>query len=280
MPTPIRIIFNRFPIIVYEDNDLPQGTLTSRSSHTLYIFTAPGQTLSPNPACLKWQLYLSIQDISFTTLESNNHASPAGSLPFLLPAVKSRRDPPPQPISASKIQRWTESQGAKEEETDLRLEAYTSLVDQNVRNAWLYHMYLCPGNFEACAKRLYVDTASSNWLVQTTLSHQLRGAAEDQLSRSWKSIDADEIYAQAAAAFSALETLLGDSDFFSGTDKPGLFDASLVAFTHLILEFAQPSKQIGLQWKDRTLSEILMRYEGLILHRDRVIALVDKIGTK
>lgn len=159
---------------------------------------------------------------------------------------------------------------------DLKLEAYTSLIDQNIRNGWLYQMYLCPGNFEAIAKKLYVDTASSNLLVQATLAHQLRAAAQEQLLRTWSLIDADEIYGQAEAAFSALNTLLGDNDFFSRTATPGLFDASLVAFTHLILEFGDNSdrQKDELSWKDRDLYNMLLRHDGLIQHRNRVIEFV------
>lgn len=267
-------MFDRFPIITYDDNDLPQRTSHSRSTHTLFIFTVSDHKLSPNPACLKWQLYLLINNISFTTSSSNNHASPTGALPFLLPATKSKRDPLPQPITASKIQRWAETQGAKEEETNLKLEAYTSLIDQNIRNAWLYHLYLCPGNFESIAKKLYVDTASSNPLVQAALAHQLRAAALHQLSRTWSFIDADEIYEQADAAFSALGTLLGSDEFFSKTGIPGLFDASLLAFTHLILDFGDAKTQHGLQWQDQILLTILQRHDILVRHRDRVVAFV------
>lgn len=265
-------MFDRFPITTYSENSLPQRASASRSTHTFYMFTLKGERLSPNPACLKWQIYLLINKVPFSAHSSNNHASPSGALPFILPATISKRDPLPQAISASKIQRWTETQGVKEEKPDLTLDAYTSLLDQNIRNAWLYHMYLCPENFDSVAKGLYVETASSNILVRRTMAHQLQAAAQDQLLRTWSFIDADEIYDQVDAAFAALSTLLGDEQFFSKSDAPDLFDASLVAYTHLILNFGDQENQNWPRWEDQTLSTILSRHEKLVTHRDRVIA--------
>lgn len=272
LPTPIRIMFDRFPIVTYSENSLPQRTTESRSRSTLHIFTLHNEQLSPNPACLKWQIYLLISKVPFSTQSSNNHASPTGALPFLLPAAKSKRDPLPQAISSAKIQRWAETQGAREEKIDPTLDAYTSLIDQNIRNAWLYHMYLCPGNFDSVAKRLYVETASSNPLVQKTLAHQLQTAAQDQLLRTWSFIDSDEVYEQADAAFTALSTLLGKEDYFSKVKSPGLFDASLVAYTHLIFNFGDESIRNWPKWNDQRLWTIFSRHETLVMHRERVIA--------
>lgn len=265
-------MFDRFPIVTYNENSLPQRASGSRSTHQFYMFTLKDERLSPNPACLKWQIYLLINRVPFSTHSSNNHASPSGALPFLLPATKSKRDPLPQAIPSAKIQRWTETQDVKDEKTDLTLDAYTSLLDQNIRNAWLYHMYLCPGNFESVAKELYVETASSNALVRGTLAHQLQVAAQEQLLRTWSFIDANEIYEQADAAFAALSTLLGDEQYFSKNDAPSLFDASLVAYTHLILNFGEEMDQSWPRWKDQTLPAILLRHNKLLTHRDRVIA--------
>lgn len=276
LPTPVRLVFDRFPWITYGEHELPQRSSNSRSNNLLHIFALDGESLSPNPACLKWQLYLLINRIPFVTRASNNHASPTGALPFILPTVKSKRDPLPQAIPSSKIQRWSETQGAKEENANLKLEIYLSLIDQNVRNAWLYHLYLQGDNFESVARALYVDNTSSNPLVRIALARQLQAAAKEQLLRTRPFIDASEIYEQVDAAFVALSTLLGNQDFFSDANTPGLFDASLVAYTHLILHFADAKRASRVRWKDDTLSCLLSRHKSLLAHRDKVLAFCRK----
>ncbi|KAK5106397.1 hypothetical protein LTS08_000516 [Lithohypha guttulata] len=246
LPPAIRQLFSLFPLITYDENELPQRVPNSRHHHTLHIFTINGHELSPNPACLKWQAYLLAKRIPFTVVSANNHASPSGALPFLLPAQKSKKEPQPQAIPSSKIQRWAESQGAKEETLPIQLEAYMALIDQNVRNGWLYFLYLRKENFEAVARRLYVETASSNTMVQISLAHQLRSAAQEQLLRTRTHIDEEEIYEAADAAFKALATALGDDSFFSKTESPNIFD-------------------------DSTLLDLLSRHEKLLHHRKRVL---------
>jgi len=274
LPTPIRALFDTFPLVTYDENSLPQRVSSSRNQTTLHIFTLAASSdnanLSPNPACLKWQAYLLAKRIPFQTVSATNHASPSGALPFVLPAARSRKEPQPQAISSSKIQRWTENQGAPEEKEDLRLEAYTSLIDQNIRNAWLYHLYLQPRNFESVARRLYVETASSNPLVQATLAHQLQTAAREQLLRTRSFIDDKDIYQSADAAFNSLATMLAGQEFFSGSDSPGLFDVGLFAYTHLLLNLAKRERNTPV-WTDEALLEILLRHESLVQHRQRVL---------
>lgn len=274
LPAPIRAIFDAFPLVTYSENELPQRVPRSRSQNTLHVFTLPAldgaANLSPNPACLKWQAYLLAKRIPFALVSANNHASPTGALPFILPATRSKKEPQPQAISSSKIQRWAETQGAPEERMDLRLEAYMSLIDQNIRSAWLYFLYLQPQNFESVARKLYVKTASSNNLVQTTLAHQLQAAAREQLLRTRSFVDEEEIYESAEAAFKSLTTLLAGQKFFSTSDSPGLFDVSLFAYTHLLLSFARQERTDGLAWRNEALLQILSRHELLVQHRQRV----------
>ncbi|KAK5095402.1 hypothetical protein LTR70_003566 [Exophiala xenobiotica] len=274
LPAPIRAIFDTFPLITYDENELPQRVSRSRSQNTLHMFALADASddvnLSPNPACLKWQAYLLAKRIPFQTVSANNHASPSGALPFVLPAVRSRKEPQPQAISSSKIQRWAENQGTTEEKTDLRLEAYMSLIDQSIRNAWLYYLYLQPRNFESVARRLYVETASSNPLVQATLAHQLQAAAREQLLRTRSFIDQEDIYQSADAAFSSLATVFAGQKFFNGSDAPGLFDVSLFAYTHLLLNLAKRERDAPV-WTNEALLEILLRHQSLVQHRQRVL---------
>lgn len=69
----------------------------------------------------------------------------------------------------------------------------------------------------------------------------------------------------ASEALEALSTLLGnDEEWFFGQERPGLFDASVFAYTHLISDD-------GLGWQENELAEILGRYENLRRHRDRIL---------
>ncbi|KAK5949828.1 hypothetical protein OHC33_009217 [Knufia fluminis] len=275
LPAPIRAIFDTFPLITYDENELPQRVSKSRSQNTLHIFTLRGgddsRNLSPNPACLKWQAYLLAKRIPFTIVSANNHASPTGALPFMLPGAK-KKEPQPQAIISSKLQRWAETQGASEEKVDIRLGAYMSLIDQNIRSAWLYFLYLQPHNFEGVACKLYVETASSNTFVQKTLAHQLQAAAREQLLRTRSFIDEEEIYESAEAAFRSLATVLAGQKFFSRSDSPGLFDVSLFAYTHLLLSMERQEADGGLTWENEALLEILLRHQSLVEHRQRVLA--------
>jgi len=87
---------------------------------------------------IKFQTYLKLSGIDFRLVSSNNHASPSGSLPFLLPSSSDSLKPA-QPIPSGKLQRWTmnASSAAIEEPSDLRYEAYLSLLDHRIRRAWV-----------------------------------------------------------------------------------------------------------------------------------------------
>ena len=60
IPPPLKRVFDKFPLITYEDNELPVKARSSRSENVLYIFTSPEDASSGrpsfNPACLKWQV--------------------------------------------------------------------------------------------------------------------------------------------------------------------------------------------------------------------------------
>jgi len=161
VPAPIKQLFDQFPLLTYPVNDLPQRAPQYRNAHVLHVFTtdkgAARGAPSPNPACLKWQVgrrralpappllkltvwqaYLKFSQIPFQTASANNHASPSGSLPFLLPA-----SPDPcretQPVPSGKLQRWalSTSESPIEEPGDPRYEAYHSLLDHRIRRAWV-----------------------------------------------------------------------------------------------------------------------------------------------
>lgn len=84
------------------------------------------------------QAYMKFFGIDFKVVSSNNHASPSGVLPFLLPA-SIEASKPSHPVSSAKLQRWTMNNTARaiEEPGDLRYEAYLSLLDHRIRRAWV-----------------------------------------------------------------------------------------------------------------------------------------------
>ena len=60
LPTPVRRLFDNFPLQTYAANELPQRAPTDRTQHLLYVFTTPEAARrgepSFNPSCLKWQV--------------------------------------------------------------------------------------------------------------------------------------------------------------------------------------------------------------------------------
>lgn len=76
--------------------------------------------------------------------------------------------------------------------------------------------------------------------------------------------DAETLYRDFDKALEALSELLGDDEFFFGEKRPGLFDASVFAFTHIFLDE-------GLDWKQKRLQEALKQFGNLVEHRKRIV---------
>jgi metaxin len=94
--------------------------------------------------------------------------------------------------------------------------------------------------------------------VRLTIARELRLAAEQELLKFSTVINAETLYNQAEEAFAAL-------DWFFGASGPSLFDASVFAYTHLLLDDA-----LGKGWLDTRLRDALMTRKRLIAHRDRI----------
>ena len=77
-------------------------------------------------------------------------------------------------------------------------------------------------------------------------------------------IDVEALVRDCDGAFGALSELLGADEFFFGEDAPGLFDASVFAYTNVFLDE-------GLEWKQRRVREGLDRYGNLVAHRERIM---------
>lgn len=130
----------------------------------------------------------------------------------------------------------------------------------------LYAVYLDSENFDAVARRLYVNPSTTNSIVRAALAAQLQRAARDELLKVSQYIDASDLIAEAGSAFEALSTLLGDSQYFFGRPKPGLFDAEVFAYTHLVLD-----ENMG--WKNNAMGQLLRKHENLVQHRERLLGL-------
>lgn len=138
-----------------------------------------------------------------------------------------------------------------------------SLVEWLTRIKQLYALYLIPANFESIAIFRYIYPTSGNPLVRATLSYQLRQAATTELLKHSPVIDVKSLFRDAEKAWEALSELLGDDDYFFAEEVPGLFDASVFAYTHLLLSES-------VQWKDRRVSNGLSKYNNLVEHSYRI----------
>lgn len=275
LPSPLRHLFDTFPLITYDQNAIPQRLKQATHHHSLYVFTYPPGTsnsqLSPNPACLKWQAYLHTRQVPFRIVSSSNHASPSGALPYLQSARVSTNEPGSVQITSSKLLRWTESQTGTIDEQDVRLDAYMALIDQNIRNAWLYYMYLNQENLRAVAEKIYITPISRSNSVRSILKYQLQQAAKEQLQRTTPTLDEEDILDSAEVAFRSLNTLLGHDTFFSKKDVPGLFDCALFAYTQPLLALSDTRYDSSIRWADDALVQKILPYEALIRHTQNML---------
>ena len=92
----------------------------------------------------------------------------------------------------------------------------------------------------------------------------MQRAAETELLKHTPTIDTDDLYSEAEKAFEALSTLLGEDPWFFGNDKPALFDASVFAYTQLLLD-----DRMG--WKEEKLCKALKARGNLVKHRERLL---------
>lgn len=62
-------------------------------------------------------------------------------------------------------------------------QAYQSLLDTPIRNAWLYTLYLSPAN-EPLLRKLYLNPVSRASIIQKTILSQLRRAARSEIAKT------------------------------------------------------------------------------------------------
>lgn len=204
-------------------------------------------------------------------------------MPFLIPpppppppgggGPSDSKSPPPIPVPSSKLEQWALSHGSGTAKlpddapsSSMKLEAYEALLDHRIRAAWLYALYLSPAN-SALLSHLYVAPASASQIVRTTIRHQLRRAAESEIAKASGGsprVNPAAVYDGAREAFGALAAVLGEDPWFFGSPGPGLFDATVFSYTHLILDE-------GLAWENRKLAEIVEEFPNLVRHRDGIL---------
>lgn len=143
-----------------------------------------------------------------------------------------------------------------------------------IQSSQLYALYIAPSH-TSLSQRLYIHPTTTNPFVRLTLSHQLRAAAEAELTKHALQINVVDIYREVERTFEALSTLLGGEDegddgeerWFFGQRKPGLFDASVFAYTHLILH----GDEMGWWSEGERLVSGVRRRANLVRHRERVL---------
>lgn len=108
-------------------------------------------------------------------------------------------------------------------------------------------------------------------MVRASISRSLRAAAQAELlkhSGGGQMVDAETIYAEAEEALRALECALGGDRWFFGAQRPGLFDASVFAYTHLLLA---PDLGGSGGWAKSRLGDAVRARQRLVRHQERVV---------
>jgi len=211
------------------------------------------------------QTFLRLAGVSFRILPSTNHASPTGALPFLLPAR-----PQTAPIPSSKLQAYALEHGTspiqqqqQQQPPPLRQDAYQALLDLPLRNAWLHALYLDPA-YTPLLDDFYTTPASSSTFVRDTLRRRLRRAAEAEILKTGSYIssaaagtavvDEARVLDAAREALGGLASLLAESEtgWFFDAPTPGLFDASVFAYTYLMVRYMSDGTDSGSSSRGKT----------------------------
>ncbi|KAI8673950.1 hypothetical protein NCS55_00717400 [Fusarium keratoplasticum] len=267
VPRPIRNLFDLFPLQVLASEELPaRAPAAARRRAALYVFADDGEAVlgnpSYNPSCLKWQTVLKMAGIDFEVVPSNNHASPSGALPFLLPP-SSPSPRPSAPLTGEKIHKYAREHAVRELPVvaSPRIEAYHALLTQRIRPAWLYALYLLPANAPLLGS-LYLP---SSIFLRTPIHHTLHAAATAEILKTTRraTISKSRLFDDATIALQALSAVLNEDEWFFGADEPSLFDADVFAYTYLMDADA-------LAWEDDSLSKCLEGLDNLKSHRKRL----------
>ena len=301
-PAPLKRLFDRVPLYTYPANPLPIRASVEQArrhrTHTLYTFGSPNQP-SLHPTCLRYQTLLTLAGVAFETVTSNNHASPSGSLPFLL----TKEDPgASNTIPAAGLKEFARKHAQYDVQLDAKA-AHLALLEP-IRLAYLAALYLDDETFKTSCAPLYVDTASHSRVVRAALVPPLRAAALDEVLlstneaphtsvltqlRDWWSlktvVDEKALYEAAHEALHALSIILEDATWFGRIQKgemaeevPGWLDASVFAYTHVFLKLFRSSGSSAEQGMKKRrplgqeqLHQAVSRHRNLVEHHDRIM---------
>lgn len=138
-------------------------------------------------------------------------------------------------------------------------DSYISLIENTLYDAWYYNFFMEPENFNVICL-LYVKEA---WPVSIFMKWQLYNQIKKKLSIRQKTgfLNGKEIYVDASHALHALSIKLGQDVWFFGAKSPSFIDATLFAYTHLILSTNLP---------DDTLIHEIRKYKNLVEHSKRI----------
>lgn len=147
--------------------------------------------------------------------------------------------------------------------------------------------------FATRTKAVHIDTATSIGVVQDVLAWQLQNEAADEITGGsgavWPVVDAAAVYAEAAEALAALGVVLGDSRWFGrrkeapeerisledegvgNWEVPGLLDAGVFGYTHVIMEMLEGLPEEKGTEGARGLVAALREQDNLVEHRERVL---------
>ncbi|KOS21601.1 Metaxin-1 [Escovopsis weberi] len=227
IPRPIRHLFDLFPLTTLPAEPLPaRAPPRSRARPALYVFGRGDPSAgrpSFNPSCLKWQPLTGTQIARY----ARAHSPCAADIP---------QDP-------------------------ARAEPYSALIAQRIRPAWLYTLYLLPANFPLLSA-LYLPPSP---LIALPTLHSLRRAAAAEILSTTRrpALSPPTLLADARDALAAIAALLADDEWFFSAPAPGLFDAEVFAYTHLVLDD-------GIGWADDELARCVAAFDNLVRHRDRL----------
>ncbi|KAG4303624.1 hypothetical protein PCANB_000044 [Pneumocystis canis] len=263
-PAIITKLFDLFPWIRYASLDIRSPIDTTR--HQLFI-AHKDDTLLNSPSydleSLRWQTYFILADIPHNVFRASPHASPSGTLPFFVPAGVASSA---YALSSTAFQTWLTQHGIElhpfinQPSLAADADSYLSLIENTLYDAWFCACFIERENFQTVTGPCYVNDV---WPIRELIKWQLCRKIKKRLSDRQKTglLNLNEIYADAAHALDAVAIRLGEDIWFFGAKNPTFIDATLFAYTYLVLSTQLPGN---------TLMHALKKHTNLIDHATRL----------
>jgi len=254
VPSPIRRLFNAFPLQTFPSTPLPSSCPAPVNVPRLFIHSATSDSANPSwdAECLKWQTFLRLEWEECSFVSASRHASPSGELPFLIQPTS-----PPEIVPLHKLHQLVVSK--LEIPANSRATAYLNLVDTKIHAAWVYTFYMTEA-FERVVMPL-LELPDGPQPLQYLVRYSHRAARKAELERrSLSDIRPEVLLAEAEEGYAALSTLLGESMYFFNERRPGLLDSAVFAYTWTVLD--------GLG--ETGLASIIRKFDNLVRHADNL----------